>query len=72
MLLDPPLRAGDIVQLKKEHACGGNSWQVLLAGADVRLKCVSCRRVILLDRVEFKRRFRKRLSCAAQTSSPAQ
>ena len=39
MLLDPPLRAGDIVRLKKAHACGNDLWQVLFAGSDVRLKC---------------------------------
>ncbi len=53
MLLDPPLRPGDIVRLKKNHACGNDSWQVLLAGTDVRLKCIGCGRVVLLDRNKF-------------------
>lgn len=61
MLLDPPLRPGDLVQMKKSHACGGDTWQVLMAGADVRLKCAGCGRVVLLDRVKFNSRLKKRL-----------
>jgi hypothetical protein len=61
MLLDPPLRPGDVVQMKKTHACGGDRWQVLMAGADVRLKCATCGRVVLLDRVKFNSRMKKRV-----------
>jgi len=61
MLLAPPLRPGDVVQMKKPHACGGDVWEVLLAGADVRLKCAACGRVVLLDRVKFNSRLKKRL-----------
>ncbi len=64
MLLDPPLRAGDVVQMKKPHACGSDRWQVLHAGADVRLKCFGCGRVVLLDRVRFSSRLKKRLEIA--------
>jgi len=69
MLLDPPLRRGDIVELKKPHACGNESWEVLMAGADVRLKCTSCGRVILLDRVKFSSRFKKRVSVAKRSEN---
>jgi hypothetical protein len=64
MLLDPPLRPGDIVRLKKNHACGNDSWQVLLAGTDVRLKCTGCGRVVLLDRNKFSSRFKQRINIA--------
>ncbi|MGI6163996.1 MAG: DUF951 domain-containing protein [Bacillota bacterium] len=64
MLLDPPLRPGDIVRLKKNHACGNDSWQVLLAGTDVRLKCIGCGRVVLLDRNKFSSRFKQRINIA--------
>ncbi|HHY17746.1 MAG TPA: DUF951 domain-containing protein [Firmicutes bacterium] len=64
MLLEPPLRAGDVVKLKKNHACGNDLWQVLLAGTDVRLKCIKCGRVILLDRGKFSSRFKKRMEIA--------
>ena len=64
MLLDPPLRPGDIVRLKKKHACGNDLWQVLFAGSDVRLKCTQCGRVILLDRREFSAKFKSRVKLA--------
>lgn len=71
MLLDPPLRAGDVVQMKKPHACGTDTWQVLMAGADVRLKCSGCGRVVLLDRVKFNSRLKKRLK-ASEELGPAE
>ena len=65
MLLNPPLRAGDVVQMKKAHPCGSDVWEVLMAGADVRIKCIKCGRVVLLDRVKFNSRLKKRLKTAA-------
>lgn len=64
MLLDPPLREGDIIKLKKRHACGNDLWQVLFAGADVRLKCTFCGRVIFMDRTKVSSRFKKRTQIA--------
>ncbi|MBE3520187.1 MAG: DUF951 domain-containing protein [Firmicutes bacterium] len=61
MLLDPPLRPGDVVVLKKSHPCGSREWTVLMAGADVRLRCNGCGRVLLMDRVKFSSKFKKRL-----------
>lgn len=72
MLLDPPLRAGDVVSLKKPHPCGSREWTVLMAGADVRIRCNGCGRVLLIDRVAFSRKFKKRICTAtsAGTSLP--
>ena len=53
-----PVELGDVVRLKKPHACGGNAWEVTRVGADIRLKCVQCARSVLLARSEFDRRFR--------------
>lgn len=66
--MDPPLRPRDVVQMKKSHACGGDLWEVLLAGADVRLKCVKCGRVVLLDRVKFNSRLKKRVTVSGADS----
>ncbi len=67
MLLDPPLRPKDVVQMKKGHACGGDLWEVLHAGADVRLKCQKCGRVVFLDRVKFNSRIKKRVKVAEES-----
>ena len=50
---------GDHIAMKKPHACGGNEWIVTRTGADVKLRCVQCGRVVMLDRGEFLRRARK-------------
>lgn len=41
---------GQILRLKKKHACGGQTWEVLRPGVDTRLKCTTCGRVILVPR----------------------
>ncbi len=49
---------GDTVQSRKKHPCGGDRWTVLRDGADVRIRCESCGRIILLNRDVFLRRFK--------------
>ena len=46
---------GDTVQMKKPHACGGNEWQITRVGADIKIKCLQCERVVMLDRQDFLR-----------------
>ena len=50
---------GDRVILKKPHACGENLWEIVRVGADIKLKCAACGRVVMLDRLEFLRRAKK-------------
>ena len=50
---------GDKVILKKPHACGENLWEIVRVGADVKLKCTACGRVVMLDRLEFLKRAKK-------------
>ena len=45
--------------MKKPHACGENLWQIVRVGADVKLKCMNCGRVVMLDRLEFLKRAKK-------------
>ena len=52
---------GDRVILKKPHACGENLWEIVRVGADVKLKCTGCGRVVMLDRLEFMKRAKKLL-----------
>ena len=46
---------GDRVRLRKKHACGANEWEITRTGADVRIRCVSCGRSVMLDRLAFMR-----------------
>ena len=54
------IRMHDIVEMRKKHPCGSAVWTVTRIGADIKMKCSGCGRVVMLDRVEFLRR-RKRL-----------
>ncbi len=43
-------KVGDIIQLKKQHPCGSNQWEVLRVGADFRLRCTGCEHQVMLAR----------------------
>ena len=47
---------GDVVRTRKPHPCGGDTWTVTRTGADIKLKCRTCGRVVMLDRVVFLKR----------------
>ena len=56
------LEIGDLVQIRKPHPCGSDKWVVTRTGADVKIRCEGCGRVVMLDRVEFEKRVRKVLT----------
>lgn len=39
---------GDIVRMKKPHACGENRWQIIRMGMDIRVKCQRCGHSVLI------------------------
>ena len=53
------IRLQDLVEMRKKHPCGSAVWQVTRIGADIKMKCSGCGRVVMLDRVEFLRRRRR-------------
>lgn len=38
---------GDHVIMKKGHPCGSNDWEIVRLGADIKIKCTGCGRLIL-------------------------
>lgn len=46
---------GDIVRLRKGHPCGDDRWEVIRTGMDFRIRCLGCRRVVMLPRKRFER-----------------
>lgn len=42
-------QVGDKIKSKKNHACGGNTWSIIRTGADIKLKCDNCSRIIFLS-----------------------
>ena len=57
----PPLdiRLGDVVQMRKSHPCGGDTWRVVRLGAEIGMRCLTCQRKVLLPRSTFERRVKR-------------
>ena len=55
------LRLGDLVQMRKTHPCGSDRWRIIRVGADIKIKCVGCGRIVMLERQEFLKRMKKLL-----------
>lgn len=51
-------RMEDVVRLRKPHPCGGFEWQVVRLGADIGLRCLSCKHRVLLDRRTLEKRLK--------------
>jgi hypothetical protein len=58
------VHVGDVVRLRKTHACGGTDWSIVRLGADIGLRCATCQHRILLPRSQFERRLKSFLSRA--------
>ena len=65
-----PFAIGDVVRLKKPHACGGFDWTVVRLGADIGLTCQRCGRRVLLPRRELERRVKVFPARAQDDGSP--
>lgn len=57
---------GNIVEMKKPHACvikktgkKANAWEIIRIGADIKLRCCNCDRIIMLSRYHFERNLKK-------------
>ena len=49
---------GDVVRLRKPHPCGSFQWEIVRLGADIGLRCGTCRRRVLLERAVLERRMK--------------
>ena len=50
---------GTKVVMKKQHPCGSNEWEIVRVGADIKIKCLKCGRMVLIPRVEFNKKIKK-------------
>ena len=48
-----------MVIMKKGHPCGENKWKVVRVGADIKIQCMNCGRVVMLPRVEFNKKLKE-------------
>lgn len=57
----PPkeFKLGDVVQMKKQHPCGTNEWEIIRMGMDIRIKCLGCQHSVLIPRSKFEKKMKK-------------
>ena len=48
----------DIVEKKKPHTCGSRLFSITRMGADIKIKCNQCDRVIMMPRRDFEKRMK--------------
>ena len=47
---------GDVIRARKPHPCGNDEWTVTRTGADIKIRCNRCGRMIMMDRDTFLKR----------------
>lgn len=52
------LTIGTKIITKKKHPCGGEIWSVVRTGADYKIKCEKCGRVVMLTPTDLKKRIK--------------
>ena len=63
------LNIGDLVKMRKTHPCGGDLWTITYVGADIKIRCEKCGRIVMLDRPTFEKRLKKIVSSAENTQA---
>lgn len=53
------LKMGDILEVKKNHPCGSNKFEVTRTGMDFRIKCCGCSHEVWIPRVKLEKRIKK-------------
>ncbi len=49
-------KLNSIVQLKKNHPCGNNEFQIIRVGMEIKLRCINDNAIITLKRRDFEKR----------------
>ena len=52
---------GDKVITKKKHPCGNDVWTIVRVGADYKIRCDKCGRVVMLSSSEFLKSVRQKV-----------
>lgn len=52
------LQLHDIITTKKPHPCKGNTFEVIRLGADYKIKCLTCGKIILIDDETLQKRIK--------------
>ena len=53
------IRLGDKLIMKKPHPCGGKSFLVLRTGMDIKFRCETCGREVMVPRKKVEKHIRQ-------------
>ena len=53
------LKLGQVIEMKKPHPCGSKEWEIIRLGADVKIRCLGCDRIVMLERVKLLKRIKR-------------
>ena len=64
MSLVPTYELYDVVEMKRPHPCFSKSkrFQIVRVGADIKIKCLGCGNIIMMDRDAFNHRIARVLA----------
>ena len=63
------LHVGDLVKMRKPHPCGNDLWRITYVGADIKMRCEKCERIVMLERPVFEKRVKKLVQSAEETET---
>ncbi len=50
---------GVLIETKKAHPCGSKIWKIIRTGADYKIKCMGCGRIVMLSYDDLKKRVKR-------------
>ena len=53
------VRVGDVLEMKKQHPCGGKQFDVLRVGMDFKIKCRGCGHEVMAPRNKIEKNIKK-------------
>ena len=53
------IHVGDILSMKKKHACGNDAFDCLRVGSDLRIRCRTCGRDLTVPRIKLESSIKK-------------
>lgn len=59
----------DVVQMRKPHPCGSDQWTVIRTGADIKIRCSGCGRIVMMDRETFFKRMKRLIARPAEEAN---
>ena len=53
------IRVNDVLEMKKQHPCGGKTFLVLRSGMDFKLRCLGCGHELMIPRSKAEKAVKK-------------